>query len=147
MQHVQKPAERRIAGIAQAFTRVFGDVQRQRPVRAEQAEQMDLKPRGPVVLRRSERRQRSWRKRERWILSESNRLLGGTRRVAPTRFVREQTLQPPQRLVEVVFVRRVCQCREQGQSVGLRPHSGTHRLISPRFSERNTVSVNELMDT
>ena len=34
-----------------------------------------------------------------------------------------------------------------GHSVGLAPHCGTHRLISPRPSDRSTVSVKALIET
>ena len=39
VKEVEEPAERRIAGVPQPLARVLGDVNRQRAVRAEQAEQ------------------------------------------------------------------------------------------------------------
>jgi len=71
----------------------------------------------------------------------------GPQRFPPARLRVMKTLQPPQRLVEVVTVRLLRQLRVQHHSVGLAPHCCSHLLMSPRCSDRRTVSVNELIET
>ena len=147
VEHVEEAAERRIAGVAQPFARVFGEVQRQRTVRAEQAEEPDLQPRRPSARCRSRTTRAAPARTTVGILAEAHRLVHRAQRFAPARLVAVQALEPPQCLIEVVAVRRRRQRGEEGYSVGLAPHCGTHRLISPRLSDRSTVSVKELIDT
>ena len=97
----------------QPLARVLGDVKRQRPVRAEQAEQPHLQPRRPRRRAGLERRQRRGRKRQVRILSQPHRLVDRTERLSPARLVVVQALEPAQRLVEVVAVRRLRQRREE----------------------------------
>ena len=106
MEHVQKPAERRVAGIAQPLARVLGEMKRQRTIRTEQTKQPDLQARRAAVGPGVERRERRRRKREIGILSEPNALVDGTQRATPARFLRVQALQPAQRLIEVALIRR-----------------------------------------
>ena len=146
VKQIEEPAERRIAGVALALARVFGDVRRQRTVRAEESEQPDLQPRRRAVVAGLERREGSGRKGEVGILSEAYRLVGRAQRAAPPRLVLVQAFEPAQRLVEIVAVRRVRHGAEKGYSVGLAPHCGTHLLISPRVSDDRTVSVNEFTE-
>src|SRR5262245_10678758 len=145
VEEIEEPAQRRIARQTQALSYVFGDMQRHRPVGSEQAEQSDLES-GSLPIVGLERRQRRGRKRQIRILPEPNRLIDGTKRLAPTRASVVQTLQPSERLVEVVPIRRLGKRREKRYSVVLAPHCCSHRLIS-RFSDRKTVSVNELIET
>ena len=102
MKHVGKPRERGVARVAQPLARIFGEVQRQRAVRSEQAEQPHLQARAAVARRHVKRRERRRRKRQIGLLSEPYWLIDGAQRFAPARLVGVQALQPPQRLVEVV---------------------------------------------
>ena len=106
MEDVQKPAERRVTGIAQPFARVLGEMKRQRTIRTEQTKQPDLQARRAAVGPGVERRNRRRRKREIGILSEPNALVDGTQGATPARFLRVQALQPAQRLIEVALIRR-----------------------------------------
>ena len=147
MEHVEEPAERRVAGVAQPLARVLGQVQRQRTVRTEQAEQPDLQPRRgcrPAGARTTPAAPARTTDPDPVPAAPARRPDAAPR---PSAACRVQALQPAQRLIEIVAVRRLRQRREEGYSVGLAPHCGTHRLISPRLSERRTVSVNELIDT
>src|SRR4029079_2723008 len=118
-----------------------------RSIRTEQTEQAHLKTSGSPLLARLERGE--WRrcKRHVGLLPEAYGLFGRPQRAPPPRALAVQALDAPQRLIEVVAVRRRRQRREKRYSVGLTPHCGTHRPISPRLCDRNTVSVNELIDT
>lgn len=146
MEEIQKPAERGVAGIAQAFARILGDVKRQRTIRTEQAEQPHLQACGAAARPRVKRCYRRRRERQIRILSEPDWLINGTQSTTPARLVEGQALQPAQRLIEIVLIWLLRQGGEEAYSVGLAPHCGTHLLISPRLSERRTVSVNELID-
>ena len=98
--------------MTQPLARVFRDVERQRPVGPEQAEQPHLQPRRPAAVG-LERGQRRGRKRQVGILPEPHRLVDRTERLSPARLPVVQALQPAQRLVEVVAVRRLRQGREE----------------------------------
>jgi hypothetical protein len=147
MEEVEEARQRPVPRLPQAVARVFRDVDRQRAVRTEQAEQVDVQPRRTAAAARLERGQRRRRERQIRILAETHRLVGRPPGVAPARLRVVHALETPQRLVEVVAVGCVRQRREERQSVGLAPHCGTHRLISPRPSVRSAVSVNELIET
>ena len=124
MEDVEEAAERRIAGVAQPLARVLGEVQRQRPVRAEQAEEPHLQPRRRRPSRGSNDGQRRRRERQDRVLAEAHRLVDRPQRLAPARLVGVQALEPAQRLVEVVAgtARRASGRAEAAQSVGLAPH-------------------------
>ena len=121
VQDIEKPAERRIARMPQALARVLGQVQGQRPIRAQQAEEPHLQARRLPVVSGLERRQRRRRERQIGILAKPDRFIDRPKRSAPARLVGVQTLQPPQRLIEVVVVRLRRQRCEQRQSVGRAP--------------------------
>src|SRR6185503_6956780 len=103
----------------------------QRTVRAEQPEephlQLRLRLRRASLVAELKQRQRRRRETELGFLSEPQRFVRRTTSVPPSRLGVEDTLDAPQRLIEVVAVRRLRQCRKQRQSVGLAPHCGTHR--------------------
>ena len=89
--------------LAQPLARVLGDVQRQRSVRAEQAEEPHLQPRRPAVASGLERRPAApARTRAPAPVRSGPASSAGRRRVPPARLDVEQTLEPPQRLIEVV---------------------------------------------
>ena len=146
MKDVEKAAERRIAGVVQPLPGIFGDVNGKRAIRAEQAEQSSLKTRR-TGLRSVERGERGRRKRQIRVLSQSNGFIDRPQRATPPWLLGVQALQSSQGLIEIVPVRRLRQSGQEVYSVGLVPHCGTHRLISPLVSERRTVSVNELIET
>lgn len=119
------------------------------------------------------RGQRRGRERERNILSETQRFIGGTHPAAQTRQMRRQCLDMPHQQIEVVLMRRGGDRIEQieqraravdlGRRLGIRgrqlvargraqkicrvPHRGVSRRISPRALVRSTVCTNELIDT
>ena len=144
---VQEPAERRVAGIPQPFPRVFREMKRERAVGSEQPEQPDLQPRGTPVDPVFQRRQRRGGEGQLRILSEPHPLVNRPQRFAPPRLGVVQAFQPPQCLIEIEAVRRRRQFGEEGYSVGFAPGCGTHRLISPRLTDRRIVSVKELIVT
>jgi hypothetical protein len=113
MKNVEKPAEGRVARMVEAGARIFREVNRQRPVGAEQAEQPHLKP-WYLTIVRLERCQRSGRKRQIRILPEPHWFVDGTEGLSPPRLPVVQAFQPPQRLVKIVAIRRLCQGREEG---------------------------------
>src|SRR3954471_19305624 len=147
MKEVEKPTERRIAGMTQAMPRVLRQVNRQRAIRTEQAEQPDLQSGRSAVFSEFKRRERGGRKRQIGILSQPDRLVDRPHGGPPARLLIVQALEPPHRLIEIVAIRFPGDVRQEIQSVGLVPQFGVHRLISPRFCERSTVSVTELTDT
>ena len=112
MKDVEKPAERRVARKTQPLARVFREMERQRPVGPEQAEQPHLEPRRLAIG--LERCQRSGRKRQVRILPQPHGFVDRTECFSPTRLPVVQAFQPAQRLVKVVAVRRLCQGREEG---------------------------------
>ena len=74
MEEIEEPAERRDRRLTQSLARVLGDVQRQRSVRTEQAEEPHLQPRTAAVASGLERGQRRRRERQIRILAEADRL-------------------------------------------------------------------------
>src|SRR5579862_7656818 len=90
---------------------------------------------------------RRGREDELGILAEAHRLIARPLRHAPARHLRVRALEPPHDLVEVVAVRLARERVQKHYRIGLLPHAGTQRLISPRVSERSTTSTKELMDT
>ncbi len=87
MENVEKPAERRVARMLEAFARVLRQVDGQRAVGPEQTEQPHLQPRCRAVVR-LERCQRRRRKRQIRILPEAHRLVDRTQRTSPARLRR-----------------------------------------------------------
>ncbi len=120
MKDVEEPAERRVTGVLQPLVRILGEMHRQRTIRPEQTEQPHLQPRRPVALR-LEGRERRRRERQIRVLAQAHRFVDRPQRASPAWLVVVQTLEPPQRLVEVVPVRRRRELREERQSVGLAP--------------------------
>jgi hypothetical protein len=59
------------------------------------------------------RRQRRGRERQFGVLAETHRLVGRAASHAPARRIRAETLQLPQRLIEIVAVRRRPEVGEQ----------------------------------
>ena len=147
MEEIEEPAERRIAGVPQPMARVLGDVDRQRAVRPEQAEQPDLQARRRAVLPELERGERSRRERHVGILSQSHRLVNRTERGAPARLCRRTDTPAAAASGRSRSDTAPWPDPTGSQSVGLVPQFGAHRLISPRLCDRNTVSVTELIDT
>jgi hypothetical protein len=146
VKHVQKAAEGGVVCIAQPLACVLREVDRQRTVGPEQSEQSHLQPRCASRLL-LEGGQRARSESEVRILPEPDRFVGRKLGFTPARPIGEQTLDPPQRLVEVVAIWSLTQLGEERQSVGLAPACGIHRLISPRVSERSTSSVKALIET
>src|SRR5690606_2958364 len=95
MEDVREAAERGIAVIQLAAMRVLGQMQRQRPVRSEHAEEIrreiarstDIPGLEAGDARRGEAHRR--------LLPEANRLVHGTRSRADARLVRVQALELP----------------------------------------------------
>src|SRR6185503_1222031 len=146
MEDIEKSAEGGVAVVAKALARVLGDVHRERAIRPEQPVKAHLESRDCTVSR-LEGRQRRRSKRQVRILAETHGLVDGPQRATPAWLVPVQTLEPPQRLIEVKTIRGPRQFGEKIYSVGLAPQCGVHRLISPRLPDRSTVSVNELIET
>ena len=147
VEQIEEPTERGIGRVAQPFPSVLRDVKREGAIRAQQTEQPHLKTRRPSVLAGLERGKRSGRKREIGILPEPHGLIDRAQRLTPPWLGVVEALDPPQRLVKVVAVRRFGQRGQKRYRIGLAPHCGIHRLISPRLCDRKTVSVNELIET
>ena len=114
VEDIEESAERRVAGIAQPFPRVLGDVQRQRPVRTEQPEQSHLQPRRPSRDAGLERGERRRRERQIGILPQPDPLVDRSQRFAPAGLFTVQAFQTPQRLIEIEAVRRRRQLGEEG---------------------------------
>src|SRR5690606_3723167 len=140
MEDVGEAGEGGVALLLLPPPRVLGQMERQRPLRSEQAEEADPQAGGRAVrLGRRERRQIGRRKRKIWFLAEPDRLLRGAVRAAEARHIGVRPLQQAQRLQEVEpegFGRErrfYSRCRL--------PSRVGHRMISPRSSVVTTVSV------
>src|SRR5690606_37575315 len=146
MEHVRKAAERRIADEL-ARVRVLRQMNRQRPVRAEQPERVRGEIARPARLAGSEGRDRRRRERERRLLPEPHVLGRRTRGLADARHVGMEALELAKRREEIELVRRFLEGPQPLYNVWRRPRRGGHRITSPRSTERNAVCVNELIET
>ena len=113
VEHVEEPDERRIGVVEQPVARVLREMERQRPVRPQHAEEALLQPRGPSRLALLEGRQGRRGEGHRGFLRETHRLLAGAERHPQARQVGRHPLDAPQRLEEVERPRRLGERREQ----------------------------------
>ncbi len=118
MEDVEEPSHRRVVVVAQTITRVLGDVERQRAVRAEHAEQVDQQPRRATLGARRQAGELGRREPERGLLAEAQRLARGTVGLAEARVLGREVLHAPQELQEPVRVGRGARAREQGLERG-----------------------------
>ena len=109
----------RIAMVAPPVARVFRQMQRQRAVRAEQAEEMHQQPRRVAVLLRLQCGERGRGEHDRGFLRQPHRILCRPHAVAEAWPVAILRLEPPHRLIEAVLPRRLRELRQQlGGEVG-----------------------------
>src|SRR4029077_7469660 len=87
------------------------------------------------------------RERERSLLGQSHRLVGGTQGFSQPGLFAMHVLQPPHRLVEIVGVWFAVQAFEEAYRIGRSPHLGRQRMTSPRREDRSAVSVKEFRET
>ena len=130
MKDVAEGGERSVAVMQNAFAGVFGETQRQRPVRAEQSEVPRIKherPRGILLLHGFNRGRREIHRR---ALTEANRVLLRRHGMADARLLRVMTLQQPHGGVEIVRVRFLRQFFDQ--RICRLPICAGHRMISFR---------------
>ena len=78
LEQIEKPAERRIAGMAEPMPSVLRDVNRQRTIGPDQAEQPYLQARRRALLAEFDRMQRGRGEREVRVLTQPERLVDGT---------------------------------------------------------------------
>ncbi len=154
--------------VAPPVARVFGQMQRQRPVRAEQAEEMHQQPvRLPVGagLPAGQRRRCEHDGR---VLAEPHRDPAPAACCGRSRAVAEPCLQAAHRLIEAPRPRRLADPRREprgqlgrarrrrrrpprraGRSYACArwPMRAGQRITSPRSGLRSTVSVNPLIET
>ena len=131
--------------LTQPLARVLGEVQRQRSVRAKQAEEPHLE-RADVRPRVENEASGAGANDEIRLLSEAYWLRQPVARACPQRgFDVEQTLEPPQRLVEVVPVRRLRQPRRRG--LQCRPRAPLrHPSLDLTPAQRTQDSLGERVD-
>ncbi|CAM5628687.1 hypothetical protein RLIN73S_02319 [Rhodanobacter lindaniclasticus] len=113
---VENVGERTEGGIPRvdlAVHRVLGQVQRQRPVRAEQAEEQAAHARRPATTAGLVAVHGSRREGQRGRLAETHEVVAGLGRLTQPRAQRKRALQPPDRLEELeglgVVAQRVLQ--------------------------------------
>jgi len=104
MEDVEETLQAPVARMLAAVARVFRQVQRQRPVRPEQAEEAHVQFRRRLVGGGREARQARRRERERGLLSEPHGFVGRAQRAADARTLRIEALQLPHQMQEVVRV-------------------------------------------
>jgi hypothetical protein len=100
VKEVEEAHQGRIAVVDEPLARVLGDVERQRPVGAEESEESLLEPRRPAVARFA-RRQGRRREGHGRLLREAHRLVPGTQSPPELRLVGEQAFDAPERLKEI----------------------------------------------
>lgn len=147
MEDVHEALEGRVVDVALAFPGVFGEVQRQRPVGAGEAEEELVQARrrgGADVAHRGQGRRREGTV---GLLPEAQRIVRQPHRMTEARQLRRLALDAPQRLEEVVVPGRRRHPGEQVQRFGRLPGFACHLITSPRSPVRSTVSVKLLIDT
>ena len=147
MEDVQEALAGVVGVIALAFTHVFGEVQRQWPVGAAEAEEELLEARRPLFFSWAYRGQGCRGERAVQALAKAHRLIGQAQRMAEARQVGVFCFEPAQGLEEIVLPGLGLHGLERVHRVGRRPGLAFHRMISPRSVVRSTVSVKLLMDT
>src|SRR6185295_11404941 len=114
VENVEEAHERRIAVVARAVARPVGEVDRQRAVRAEQAQHaLHQARRLRLALERGERR---GTERERGLLREAHRLVDRAARLADARVAGMRRLDQAHRLEEIELPGRL---RELPSKLGL----------------------------
>jgi hypothetical protein len=111
VEHVEKALQRGIAALAQALAHVLGQVQRHRPLRPEQAEEVHAQPRHATLA--AEAGQGGRGKAQLRLLPQAQRLLHRPHRAAEARRLGRQVLHAAQQREEVVRMRRRLQRVEQ----------------------------------
>src|SRR6185503_5860403 len=101
VKEIEEAHQGRIAVVDEPLARVLGDVERQRSVGAEEAEESLLEPRRPAAVVRLTRRQGRRREGHGRLLREAYRLVPGTQRLPELRLVGEQAFDSPERLGEI----------------------------------------------
>ena len=146
-QHVGEGDKRAVALVAQPVAGIFRHVERQRPVRPEQAEEAVRQPRRVPVCGRGEGTDRRGREGKLGLLPQPHRILRGAAAFSETRGIAEPRLDDAKRMEQVEFLRLAGELGEMPQIIRPRPASGLHRAISPRCCVLRTVSVKLLMVT
>ena len=104
MEEVSKADKGRIAEVAHPIARVFGQVQRQRPVRPEQPEEVSGQAIGPATAPGTIRGQGGRRETHGGLLTQPDRIVRRAYGFAEPLFITIGVLQPPQGLVEPKLV-------------------------------------------
>lgn len=112
-EHVEEAGERGIGVMEQPLADELGQMQRQRAVRPEHAEEPHFQSRWEAVRRPRQRRHRRGGEIERRLLREAHRLVGRPRRGAQARTGRKQALDPAQGLEEIMRERRKLNAAEE----------------------------------
>ena len=105
--------EGRVAVVSQPVARILGHVQRQRPVRPEQPQEVTAQPIGPPVLPRTVSGQGRRRETQRDLLAQPERIVRRAHRFPHAGFVAIDVLQSSDRLEEPEPVRLLLQSRDQ----------------------------------
>ena len=146
VEDVEETDQGRIVGIAQAIPGVLGQVNRQRTVGAEGAQEVDADAGRKTFLTGLGVGQRGRRKGQRCLLAETNRLIARSRRLSQAHAIRKRALDGSQQREEIVLVRRLLDGTEElvesllvrgpngllVYSAGRRPSLAGHRTTSLR---------------
>ncbi len=113
MEQVGKRQQGGVLMVVYPFAHVFGQVQRQRPVGAEQAETEDRNVVQRAVGARRHLRQRGGRERQRRLLAQAQHLVARQRRTPQQVGLAALGVDAPQQLKQIVLVRRAAQPRPE----------------------------------
>src|SRR5690606_1412825 len=147
MENVGEAPERRVVEVELAAVRVLREMQRQRAVRAEEAEEIAREPRRARAVAGLECIDRRRRELERRRLTEPHALFGGPRGLAETRVVRVQRVDEANGREKAVALGLGLESAQALYNVCSCPRRGGHRMTWPRSVERSVVSVKELIET
>ncbi len=115
---IDKPYESLVAGIADAFARIFGEMQGQGAVRAEHPEEISRQACRAALARRLEVGERRRCEDQRGQLPQAQRIVCRPRRRAEAWKLRMDGLDTAQRLKEIEGIGRGAQCLVQFGGAG-----------------------------
>ena len=152
MEQVGEALEGRVALVAKPVAGVFGQMQRQRSIRPEQAEEQHQQPIRMPRLPRAPAGQHGRREIDRRLLRQPDAVLRRPHALPEARPVAVQRFQLAHHAVERERVRRGGD--PAGEIVGCLhhriarpPRRSGQRITSPRSTQRSVVSVKPLIDT
>ena len=124
--------ESRIRVVVQAAIGIFGEMQWQRPVRAEQAEGIGLEQRRSFLAGRRHGGDRAGREEQGRDLADAHGVLSRPGRTAQARMLGSHRLDAAECLKEIELVRLPLDGGEQLYETARRPTIIGHRMTSPR---------------